>query len=87
LIASSDGRDGSVTLHQDISLLASILNEGEHSGYEISPTRYGWLQVARGAIDVNGEKAEQGDGLVIVGESDLAVVAKEPSEVLLFDLP
>lgn len=87
LIASSDGRDGSVTVHQDISLLASILDEDERSGYEISPTRYGWLQVARGAIEVNGETAEQGDGLVIVGESELTVVAKEPSEVLLFDLP
>ncbi|HEX6729312.1 MAG TPA: pirin family protein [Pyrinomonadaceae bacterium] len=87
LIASSDGREGSVTVHQDISLLASIVGEGERADYSISPTRYGWLQVAGGAIELNGEKAEQGDGLVIVGESDLRVTANEASEVLLFDLP
>src|SRR5688500_10677050 len=62
LIASSDGREGSVTVHQDISLLASKVDEGERADYAISPTRYGWLQVARGAIEVNGEKAKQGDG-------------------------
>ena len=87
LIASSDGRDGSVTVHQDVSLMASIIEEGERAEYSMSPTRYGWLQVARGAIEVNGEKAEQGDGVVIVGESDLGVVANQSSEVLLFDLP
>lgn len=87
LIASSDGREGSVTVHQDISLLASILGEGERANYSISSTRYGWMQVARGAIELNGETAEHGDGLVIVGESDLSVVANQPSEVLLFDLP
>jgi hypothetical protein len=87
LIASSDGREGSVTVHQDISLLASKVDEGERAVYAISPTRYGWLQVARGAIALNGEKAAQGDGLVIVGESNLELVATEPAEVLLFDLP
>jgi quercetin 2,3-dioxygenase len=87
LIASSDAREGSVTVHQDISLLASILGEGERANYSISSTRYGWMQVARGAIELNGERAEHGDGLVIVGESDLSVVANQPSEVLLFDLP
>jgi len=87
LIASSDGRDGAVTVHQDISLLASIVEQGERTEYSIAPTRYGWLQVARGAIELNGEKAEQGDGVVIVGESNLSVAATQPSEVLLFDLP
>jgi quercetin 2,3-dioxygenase len=87
LIASSDGRDGSVTVHQDIGLLATKVDQGERAHYSISPTRYGWLQVARGAIQLNGEEAEQGDGLVIVGESNLELMATEPAEVLLFDLP
>lgn len=87
LIASSDGREGSVTVHQDVSLLASIIHHGKQAEYSIAPTRYGWLQVARGAIELNGEKAEQGDGLVIVGESNLELLATEPAEVLLFDLP
>jgi quercetin 2,3-dioxygenase len=87
LIASSDGRDGSVTVHQDISLLASIVDQGERVAHSMSSTRYGWLQVARGSVELNGEKAEQGDGVVIVGESELSVVANQPSEILLFDLP
>jgi redox-sensitive bicupin YhaK (pirin superfamily) len=48
--------------------------------------RYAWIQVARGAISVNGQKANQGDGLVIVGESNLRINAEEDAEVLLFDL-
>ena len=87
LIASGDARDGSVTLHQDVSLYASILDENVAIDYSMDPSRYGWLQVARGAVDVNGERAEQGDGAVIVGESNLEIRAHERAEILLFDLP
>ena len=87
LIASPDNRDGSVLIHQDVQLYASILADGEQAHHSMNPTRYGWLQVARGSVEINGETAKQGDGLVIVGESDLNVVALEPSEMLLFDLP
>jgi len=86
LIASSDGRDGSVTVNQDVSLFASILDEGQEVQYVMSLQRYGWLQVARGSVDINGERTEQGDGVVIVAETDLKIRANEPSEVLLFDL-
>jgi redox-sensitive bicupin YhaK (pirin superfamily) len=48
--------------------------------------RFAWIQVARGAISINGENAEQGDGLVVVGESNLQIRAEQPSEILLFDL-
>jgi quercetin 2,3-dioxygenase len=87
LIASSDARDGSVKIHQDVSLYASILDEGAKVNYSTPETRYGWLQVARGTVEINGERAEQGDGAVIVGESDLEIVAFEPGEILFFDLP
>ena len=87
LIASEDGRDGSVLMHQDVSLYASIIDEGTGVTYSTAETRYGWLQVARGAVDVNGERAEQGDGAVIVGESNLEIAAQQPAEILLFDLP
>lgn len=87
LIASDDGREGSVLIHQDVSLYASIIDEGASVTYSTAETRYGWLQVARGAVDVNGERAEQGDGAVIVGESKLEIVGHQPAEVLLFDLP
>src|SRR5215813_13602044 len=85
LIASSDGRDDSVKLNQDVSLFASILDSGQEIERSMDPVRYGWIQVARGAVAVNGEKAEQGDGVVIVAESDLKIRAEEPAEVLLFD--
>ena len=87
LIASEDGRDGSVLMHQDVSLYASIIDEGTGVTYSTAETRYGWLQVARGAVDVNGERAEQGDGAVIVAESQIEIAAQQPAEILLFDLP
>jgi redox-sensitive bicupin YhaK (pirin superfamily) len=87
LIASSDGNEGSVVIHQDASLYASIIDEGANVTHLMPETRYGWLQVARGAVDVNGEPADQGDGAVIVGESKIEITAREPAEVLLFDLP
>jgi redox-sensitive bicupin YhaK (pirin superfamily) len=86
LIASADGREGSVVVHQDVSLFASILNAGKTVDHVMNPSRFGWLQIARGAIEVNGEHAGQGDGVVIVAESDLKLLALEPAEVLLFDL-
>jgi len=86
LIASSNGRDDSVTVNQDVSLFASVLDAGESVEYAIDSKRYGWLQVARGAVEVNGEQAKQGDGVVIVAESSLAIRAVEPAEMLLFDL-
>jgi quercetin 2,3-dioxygenase len=86
LIASNDGRDGSVKLNQDVSLFASILTAGEEVSREMDATRYAWIQVARGAVDVNGETANQGDGVVVVAESNLEIRAEEPAEVLLFDL-
>lgn len=86
LIASEDGRDGSVKVHQDVSLFASILDPDHEVTREMDPLRYAWIQVARGAITVNGDKALQGDGIVITGESRLTIEADEPGEILLFDL-
>ena len=87
LIASSDGKEGSVVIHQDASLYASIIEQGANVTHLMPETRYGWLQVARGAVAVNGEPADQGDGAVIVGESKIEIAAREPAEILLFDLP
>lgn len=86
LIASGDGRDDSVHLNQDVSLFASILDADQEVEREMDVKRYAWIQVARGSIRVNGEKAEQGDGVVVVGESNLRIKAPEPAEILLFDL-
>ena len=86
LIASEDGRDGSVHLNQDVSLFASILPAGQEIEHTIDERRHAWIQVARGSIVVNGENAEQGDGVMVAGESQLTIRAQEPAEVLLFDL-
>ena len=86
LIASEDGREGTVQVHQDVSLFASIVPADEEVKHAMDQQRYAWLQVARGAVDVNGERAMHGDGVVAVGESNLRIRAAEDAEVLLFDL-
>jgi quercetin 2,3-dioxygenase len=86
LIASEDGREGTVQVHQDVSLFASILPAGEEVERQMDQQRYVWLQIARGTVDVNGERANQGDGVVAIGESNLRIRAAEDAEVLLFDL-
>ena len=86
LIASEDGREGSVLVHQDVSLFASIISAGEAVAHAMDQQRYAWIQVARGSIDVNGQRGDQGDGLVAMGESNLQIRAEEDAEILLFDL-
>ncbi len=86
LIASEDGGDGSVVVHQDVKVFASIIPAGEQVEHTMDQQRYAWIQVARGAISVNGEKADQGDGVIVAGESSLQIKAEENAEVLLFDL-
>jgi redox-sensitive bicupin YhaK (pirin superfamily) len=86
LIASSDARDGSVQVNQNVSVFASILNAGQEVERVMDPVRYAWIQVARGSIAVNDETAAQGDGVVVVGESALRIRAQEAAEILLFDL-
>ena len=86
LIASRHGHEDSVKVHQDVTLFASILGEGESVERTMDPVRYAWIQVARGSISVNDTVAEQGDGVMVMGESSLRIVGNEPSELLLFDL-
>lgn len=86
LIASEDGREGSVVVHQDVSLFASVLPAGQEVEHTMDQRRYAWIQVARGAVEVNGQKAGHGDGVIAVGESSLHIRAQEEAEVLLFDL-
>ena len=86
LIASEDGRDGSVQVHQDVTLYASILSAGKEVEHAMDERRYAWIQVARGAATVNGEKADQGDGVVVAGEKNVRVSAEKDAEILLFDL-
>ena len=86
LIASPDGTDGSVTIHQDAKLYATLLGEGEQIKYSIAEGRFAWLQIAKGSVELNGQLLKQGDGAAISEEQDLTIYAAEDSEVLLFDL-
>lgn len=86
LIASADGRDNSVTIHQDVNLYAALLDPGEEIVHVIPQNRHAWLQVARGQVVVNGQKLLHGDGLAVSEEERLSVSGDGPAEILLFDL-
>src|SRR5271165_4866156 len=86
VIASPDAQDGSVKINQDASLYVSLLKPGEEVTHEFGAGRHGWLQVARGAVELNGTKLEQGDGAAISEEKKLSIKGTENAEVLLFDL-
>jgi len=86
LIASPDGADGSVTIHQDAKLYVSLLLPGQEVRHELGKGRHAWLQVAKGAVDLNGKKMVQGDGAGVSDEAALTIRGLEDAEVLLFDL-
>lgn len=87
LIASQRGDQGSVTIHQDVKLYASILDGGKQVSHELENGRHAWIQVISGGLDVNGYSLEQGDGAAISEEKVLKIAAAEDrTEFLLFDL-
>jgi redox-sensitive bicupin YhaK (pirin superfamily) len=87
LVGSPDGRDGSVVIHQDVELMASVLAPGETVSRDLRPGRKAWLQIVRGGVDVNGRALVAGDGAAIEGEAALAIAGSANStELLLFDL-
>ncbi|MEO1135020.1 MAG: pirin family protein [Pseudomonadota bacterium] len=87
LIASPDGRDGSIAIRQDAALYASVVAEGETLTHGFAPDRHGWLQIARGGIELpEGSIMQAGDGAKIAGQDALSFKALADSEILLFDL-
>ncbi len=86
LIASRDGREGSVVVHQDIALHAALLAPGQRVTHSFAAGRHGWLQVARGAVTVGDATLQAGDGAAIEQTEQLEIVATEAAELLLFDL-
>ena len=86
LLASRDGREGSVTVHQDAELYGSLLAAGEEVTRQFAPGRHAWLQVVKGSVTLNGTPLKAGDGAAASGEDALTVRAEEDSEILLFDL-
>ncbi len=86
LLASSDGRDGSVTIHQDVRLYDALWQGGETLTHPLDPGRSAWVQVARGRVELEGQTLETGDGAAVTGEKRLAMTGEPGSEALLFDL-
>jgi quercetin 2,3-dioxygenase len=86
LIASTDGSDGSITIRQDARVFATLLDSSEQVRHELQPNRHAWVQVARGAIELNGKLLNQGDGAAASEETSLTLVGKESADVLLLDL-
>ncbi len=88
LVASPGGEGGSTTIHQDARVYAALLGGGQTASLELSPGRHAWVQVARGAVEVNGTRLEAGDGAAISEEARLALTGRgaEEAEVLVFDL-
>jgi redox-sensitive bicupin YhaK (pirin superfamily) len=86
LIGSRDGRDGSVTIHQDVELYAVLLARGQAVEHQIAPGRGGWVQVARGSVKLNGETLGEGDGVAVSTSGALRLEGVVEAEVLLFDM-
>jgi redox-sensitive bicupin YhaK (pirin superfamily) len=88
LIASPDGAEGSTVIHQDARVHAALLAEGQGASLPLRTGRYGWVQVARGTVDVNGTPLAAGDGAALAGEPQVAITGRsaEEAEVLVFDL-
>jgi len=86
LVASPDGADGSITIHADAKLYASVLGKGDRVDHVVRPGRHAWLQVVRGAVRVGPEELRAGDGASTSDAGPLAIEGASTAELLLFDL-
>lgn len=90
LIGARDGREGAVTIHQDVDLYAGLLAAGDEVVHQVASGRKAWLQVAQGTVTVDGQTLSAGDGAALDGGGKLTVAGTgangEPAEVLLFDM-
>jgi quercetin 2,3-dioxygenase len=86
LIGSRDGREGSVTIHQDVSLYDALIKAGREVTHEIADSRHAWVQVLKGTVSLNGLRLEAGDGAAVSSERAIAIKAVDDAEVLVFDL-
>ncbi|BAZ20389.1 Pirin domain protein [Kalymmatonema gypsitolerans NIES-4073] len=87
LVGSRDGRGGSITIHQDVDLYATLLKDGEEVSHPLANGRVAWLQVVRGAVELNHQSLTAGDGAAISQEENMTLRgASSDAEVLLFDM-
>lgn len=87
LVASKQGGQGIVTVHQDVAMSVAILQTGEKLIHTLAGARrHAWVQLARGTVTLNGDALRAGDGAAIISESELRIEADGTAEILLFDL-
>lgn len=86
LIGSREGRDGSVTIHQDVDLYAGLFDGSETAELELRPGRLAWVQVARGLVEVAGQALSAGDGLAVGEAGPITFGNGQDAEVILFDM-
>jgi redox-sensitive bicupin YhaK (pirin superfamily) len=86
LVASPNGRENSLTIQQDAEVFLATLNQGERVAHALAPGRHAWLQVLRGACQVNEHAVAAGDGVALSDEASVTVSGTDPCEVMLFDL-
>ena len=86
LVGSRDGRDGSLTIHQDVNLYSTELDENTALDYEFNGQRRGFIQVVRGSVDIAGQTLVAGDAIMTRDEQTLRFSAIERSELLFFDM-
>ena len=86
LVGSRDGRDGSVTIHQDVDLYATRLNQGERVSHALAANRKGWIHVARGSAVLDGNRLQAGDGVAVEGPATIGLTGASEVELLLFDM-
>ena len=87
VVASPDGRNGSLTIHQDAEVFLSSLDGDQQVVHALRSGRYAWLQILRGTVQLNNASLSHGDGAAIWDETSLTVRAAGPAEIMLFDLP
>lgn len=86
LVASRQGRDGSVSLNQDVDIYAAHLDDSDAVSHSFANDRYGWLHLAKGEATLNGERIKAGDGARISGQGTVTLTHAQDAEVLLFDM-
>ena len=86
LVASRDGREGSITVHQDVDLFAGLFDEGERASFEVKPGRGVWIHIASGVVELAGTRLVTGDAVALEAAGSYDLAGKERGEVLVFDL-
>ena len=86
LVASRDGRDGSVTVHQDVDMYAALLDGAETARHRLREGRVAWVHVARGSVRLDGERLEAGDGVAVEDAGEMVFDGGHGAEVIVFDM-